>query len=194
MKRSLLKLLFSLALLSGGKALAQSWPYLASESQISSNAVSYTSIITADVTLNSELYASVPHVAYTENGAARVKRFINSEWESVGGNITTGSTSYTYLFADGQGKLYLNYVDESTTGAKRLVVKTFNGNTNTWEALGGNSSNLYLSSGSIIQTYGSQHTYAHNSWMAFDANNTPYVVFSEFSTNSGKPVVKKYDG
>ena len=194
MKRSLLKLFFSILLITGGDAVAQSWPYIGSDNQISSNAVSYTSLVTADVVSGSETYASVPHVAYTENDGARVKRFINGEWQSVGGNITTASTTYTYLFADKQGKLYLSYVDESAAGSKRLVVKTFNTGTNTWEALGGNAGNLYLSSGSVLQTVGSQHNTAHNSWMAFDANNTPYVVFSEFSTNSGRPVVKKFNG
>ncbi len=173
---------------------AQYWPIVADGNQISGSKASYTSIITTDVSIGSESYMSVPHVAYTENKAARVKRYINGEWQSVGGEITQGNSSYTYLFADDRGQLYLNYVDESTNGQKRLAVRTYNSQNNTWQALGGTETNLYVSAGSVLNDIGSALSTSHNSWMAFDQDNTPYVVFSEFGTNSGRPVVKKFNG
>jgi len=194
MKRFLLSLFICGTLFTGFSASAQTWPYLAKDAELSTNTASYTSLAMADVTIDEVEYVSVPHVAYTENGAAKVKRYINGSWQQLGADITSGSTSYTYIFADDRGKLYLNYVDESSAGGKRLAVKTFNTITNIWEALGGNSSNLYLSSGSVIQTIGSALVTAHNSFMAFDANNVPYVIYSEFGSNSGRPVVKKFNG
>lgn len=170
---------------------AQHWPYLAVEDKISDNGVSNTSIITADVTLNSQSYMSIPHLAYTENKKAKVKRYVEGIWESVGGEISVGNTSYTNLFADDKGKLYLSYADELANN--KLAVKTFNIITNNWEPLGNNNDNLYLSTGSIIQNIGSALNSAHNSWMAFDSNNIPYVVFSDFG-NSGRPEVKKFNG
>jgi len=172
---------------------AQTWPVIGSDGQIASGSTAYTSITTADVTLDSVSYVSLPHVAFAESGVAKVKRYRNGAWESVGGNITTGGTTYTYIFSDDNGKLYLNYVDESTAGAKRLAVKTFNSATNTWEALGGNAANLYLSIGSIVQNLGSALNSSHNSWMAFDSNNVPYVIYSEFDAG-GVPYVKRFNG
>jgi len=174
---------------------AQTWPILANESQIASGTSSYTSITTADVTLDTVSYVSVPHVAYVESGIAKVKRYINGTWENIGGNVSAGTATYTYIFSDDNGKLYLNYVDASTAGAGRLAVKTYNPSSNTWQALGNNTSNLYVSSGSIVQTIdGSRLASSHNSWMAFNADNVPYVVFSEFGTNGGHPYVKKFNG
>ncbi|RRN76423.1 hypothetical protein EIM50_24765, partial [Pseudoxanthomonas sp. SGD-10] len=196
MKVSLRKLLpFIWLVLLTLSSNAQHWPPIAMGNQVSENKVSYTSIVTADVSTESESYMSAPHIAYTENKIAKVKRYIAGEWQSVGGNISAGNSSYTYLFTDDRGTLYLNYVDESTNGQRRLAIKTFNSETNNWQALGNSESNLYVSTGSILNDIGnSALVTSHNSWMAFDKDNTPYVIFSEFGTNSGRPVVKKFSG
>lgn len=171
-------------------AIAQTWPFLASENQLASAVSNYTSITVADVTKDSSFFVSVPHVAFTESGIAKVKRYINGVWENVGGNVSDGSTSYTYLFSDENGKLYINYVD--VTNGNKLAVKTFNEDLGVWQPLGANSANLYLSTGSIVNSTNSGYNSSRNSWMAFDANLDPFVVFAEFGT--GVPYVKKYNG
>jgi len=171
---------------------AQTWPIIGNESQIASAVSSYTSITTIELASGEDSYETVPYVAFTEANIAKVKRYVNNTWESVGGNVSEGNASHTYIFSDANGKIYLNYVDLSTTGAKRLAVKTFNITTSTWEPLGANADNLYLSMGTITTSV-SQMANSHNSWMAFDSDNVPYVVFSEFGSG-GKPYVKRFNG
>jgi len=75
----------------------------------------------------------------------------------------------------------------------RLAVKVLNAASNVWEPLGGNAGNLYLSTGSILQTNGSQLNTSNNHWLAFDSEDRPYVIFSEFSSG-GNPFVKRFNG
>ena len=109
--------------------------------------------------------------------------------ENVGSNVSSTKSTYSWLFADERGKLYLNYVDFATG---ELAVKTFNNEVGEWQPLGNNVSNLYLSTGTVVNT-NSGYSSSHNSWMSFDANGNPYVVYSEFSSN-GVPYVKKFNG
>ena len=177
-------------ILAKNSSKAQSWKYLGNESQIAAAASSYTSIAVADVEKDSVSYVSVPHVAFTESGIAKVKRYLNGAWEPIGGNVSDGAASYTNLFADDQGKLYLNYVD--VANGNKLAIKTFNEGLGVWQPLGGNVNNIYLSSGSIINNINSGYSSSRNSWMAFDANNIPFVIFTDFTNASVN--VKKFDG
>ncbi|MBC8054853.1 MAG: T9SS type A sorting domain-containing protein [Sphingobacteriaceae bacterium] len=174
-------------------SMAQTWPVIGNESQVAVGVSNYTSITTVEIAAGDDSYVSVPYVAFTESGIAKVKRLINGAWESVGGNVSEGNASYTYIFSDANGKVYLNYVDASATGANRLAVKTYNASTSAWEPLGGISGNLYLSAGSILQNNGTALNGSHNSWMSFDSNNVPYVIFSDFSLG-GNPYVKRFIG
>lgn len=186
------RILFALFFLFTVKSnlFAQTWKFLGNEAQIGAAVSNYTSITVADVEKDSVSYVSVPHVAFTESGIAKVKRYLNGTWEIIGGNVSDGSASYTYLFSDDQGKLYLNYVDAAN--GNKLAVKTFNESLGVWQPLGGNVNNLYLSSGSIINNINSGYNSSRNSWMSFDANNTPFVIFSDFT--NGSTYVKKFDG
>jgi rhamnogalacturonan endolyase len=118
-----------------------------------------------------------------------VKKLSGTSWQPVGGVISAGHTSYTNIFSDRNGTLYLAYVDNDN--GHRLAVKTFDAGSGTWEPLGGNDNNLYVSTGSVVNGV-SQLSSSHNSWMAFDSLNVPYIVYAEMD-DGGHPYVKKFN-
>ncbi len=99
------------------------------------------------------------------------------QWQQVGQNITT-SGSYMRIYANSLNELFVAYID--ATNSSKLAVKKYNAGTNSWDALGGIPANLYVSSGAANANYFAN---ALNSTqrlsMSFDANNVPYVIYSE---------------
>ena len=175
-------------------SFAQQWNSLTDASAISTTASNFSSITSSTyITLDSNEII-VPHVAYTEGNIIKVKRLIDGVWVSVGGNVSDGNAAYAQIFRSPNETLYVSYVDQSTTGANKLAVKTFNKSTSRWEALGGNLTNLYVSAGSILQTNGTQLNSSTNHQMAFNANNVPYIIYADFGANSGAASVKKFNG
>lgn len=175
-----------LSLFTFHSSFAQQWNILGNESQISSVAASYTSIAVLD---------SVPYVVYKEGTAgAKVKRRNSGTgaWEQVGDNIGTNVT-YSRIYLDKSNNFYVTYVDASTAGGSKLAVEKYDPATNTWEPLDNNSSNLYVSTGSVNGMSGvTQYSSTPRSSLAFDSDNNPYIAFSEGSTLV--PYVKKFDG
>jgi rhamnogalacturonan endolyase len=174
--------------------LAQQWNALTDASAISTTASNYTSITSATFLTPADNEIIVPYVAYTEGNIAKVKRLVDGVWVAVGENVTDGNAAYVQIFKSPNETLYVSYVDQSTTGANKLAIKIFNKTTSTWEALGANAANLYVSTGSILQTNGTQLNPSSNHQMAFDANNVPYVIYADFGNNAGAASVKKYNG
>lgn len=166
-------------------SFAQQWTILGNEQAISSVASSYTSIA---VVKNGSNF--IPYAAFTESGVPKIKkRLTDGTWEQVGANLTT-SASYTKIFADSNGELYVTYIDLSA--GSKLAVKKYDYATGTWDPLNNDSNNLYASTGnangmSAVSQYGSTHRCS----MAFDSSNVPYIAFSEAGM---LPYVKKFNG
>jgi len=162
-------------------SFAQQWSILGNESQISSVASFYTSITVLD---------NVPYVVYVEGtsagGIGKVKRrnATTGAWEQVGANIASNAT-YTKIYSDRTNKLYVTFIDNATSS--RLAVLTFNTATQAWEPLV--TGNAYVSTGSATYTAGISTT---RSGLAFDNNNVPYITYSERTTTTGYPYVKRF--
>lgn len=179
-----LSLVFLLSL-AAGVSHAQQWQILGNEQAVAAVTSGFTNI-----TLVSEGAAEVPYVVYTESGVAKVKKQQpDSSWTQVGGNLTTGSASYTRIYTDHAGDLYVTYMDGAA--GNRLAVKMYNAGTGAWEPLDGNSSNLYVSAGSVNNSV-SQYSSTPRSSLAFDSNHTPYIAFGD--NGNLVPFVKKFDG
>ncbi|WP_071885486.1 rhamnogalacturonan lyase family protein [Rufibacter tibetensis] len=162
-------------------SVAQQWTILGNESQVGSAASSFTSIAALD---------DVPYVVLREGTIAKVKRRnpATGIWEQVGNDIGTNVT-YTRIHLDKTSNLFVTYVDASN--GNRLAVKVYNTETQVWEPLNGNSSNLYVSVGSVTNNV-SQYSSTPRSSLAFDSDNTPYIAFGDGANLT--PFVKKFDG
>jgi hypothetical protein len=151
---------------------AQQWQILGNEQTVAAATSAYTHLV-----LVSEGAMEVPYVVYTESGVAKVKkRVADGSWAQVGGNLTTGSASYTRIYNDQAGGLYVTYMDGAA--GNKLAIKKYNTDANAWEPLEGNSANLYVSAGSINNNV-SQYSSTPRSSLAFDSNHTPYIAFGD---------------
>lgn len=173
-----------LMLLTVQSSFAQQWDYLGKENDISNLAAGFTTVAVIN-----EGGTEVPYVGFADNffqnGNAIPspsllivkKRLANGTWQQVGQNITT-SGSYMRIYANSLNELFVAYID--ATNSSKLAVKKYNAGTNSWDALGGIPANLYVSSGAANANYFAN---ALNSTqrlsMSFDANNVPYVIYSE---------------
>lgn len=176
--------LFFLILLLPVLSNAQQWEILASENQIASEVSNYTHITT---TIDGSI--TIPYVVYTESGIAKVKKFDGENWVVVGDNVSAATVTYTRIYIDENGKLYVIYVDAGN--ANRLAIKTYNETTQTWGPLNGDENNLYLSAETVTNTIG-QFNSTPRSALAFASDNTPYVIFGEGANLS--PFVKRFNG
>lgn len=161
---------------------AQQWNSIGGEAQLSAVASSYTSIA---------VFNNVPYVVYVEgttSGIVKVKKrnLSSGAWEQVGANLATNA-SYSKIYSDRNGKLYVTYIDVSGSGGNKLAVVTFNTTSQAWEPLV--TGNLYASSNSVTYTSSASIT---RSSLAFDNSNTPYVVYSDRSGTTGYPVLKRF--
>lgn len=179
-KDLLLFILFLLPILSK----SQEWKILASEQQIASEVSSFTHITTH---LDGSI--TIPYVVYTESGIGKVKKFDGENWVQVGDNISAGTVTYTRIYADENGKLYVTYVDGAN--ANRLAIKTYNESTLTWQPINGDENNLYLSAETVTNTIG-QFSSTPRSALAFASDNSPYVIFGEGANLN--PYVKRFNG
>ncbi len=177
--KKMLPLLFILATLF---SKAQSWQTIGSQQQIASGTSSYTSITTV---LSGTV--SVPYVVYVESGIARVKKYAGGTWSQAGGDVATGSPTYTRIIADEDGNLFVSYVDAAN--GNRLAVKTLNLQTGVWEPINGNTANLYVSTGSVTFSI-SQYSATPRSQMTFDNDNKLYIVYADGSGLT--PFVKRF--
>jgi hypothetical protein len=170
-----------LTLLSVQSSFAQTWSILGNEGQISAVASSHVSITVVD---------EVPYAVYVEgatSGIGKVKKINAGLWEQVGGDLSVTNISYTRIYSDKTGKLYVAYIDNGN--GSKLAVKTFNG-TN-WEPL--ILGDEYVSSLAVtLSTSGTNPAGATNvrSAMAFDGNNVPYITYSV----NGIPYAMSFDG
>jgi hypothetical protein len=160
---------------------AQQWSILGNESQIASATSSYTTI----ALLNDTAFA-----CFREGIATKVKRrnSLSGLWEQVGTDLGT-NTIYGRVYFDKQNNLIAAYLDGANSN--RLAVVTYNASTGIWESLGGNSNNLYVSTGSVNNGV-SQYSSTPRFSLVFDSNNIPYIAFGD-GTNL-TPFVKKFDG
>ncbi|MES2239547.1 MAG: T9SS type A sorting domain-containing protein [Bacteroidota bacterium] len=166
-------------------SFAQQWSILGNEQTISSVSSSYTSIAVVKNGTN-----FIPYAVFTENGIPKVKkRLTDGTWGQVGANLATNA-SYTRIYANSIGELFVAYIDLSATS--KLAIKKYDYVTETWDALNNDSNNLYVSTGnangmSAVSQYGSTQRCS----MAFDSFNVPYIAFSETGM---LPYVKKFNG
>ncbi|MGQ7947345.1 rhamnogalacturonan lyase family protein [Flavobacterium sp. WC2509] len=165
-------------------SFAQTWPILGNEQAISSVASSYTSIAVVN---NGVDYT--PYVAYTESGVPKVKKRLNDgSWVPVGANLGTNAT-FTQIYADPIGNLYVAYIDGSSTGNSKLAIQKYDFVNNIWSPLNPADNNtLYVSTGNVNQANSSFKGVRFS--IAFDSFNTLYVAF----TDAGLiPYVKKFN-
>lgn len=164
---------------------AQQWQILGNEQTVATAASAYTNIV-----LVNEGGTDVPYVVFTESGVAKVKKLASDgTWTQVGANLTTASATYTRIYNDQAGSLYVTYMDGAA--GNKLAIKKYDATTNTWLPLEGNSANLYVSSGSINNSV-SQYSSTPRSSLVFDSNHTPYIAFGD--NGNLVPFVKKFDG
>jgi len=166
-------------------SFAQQWTILGNEQAISSVASSYTSIA---VVKNGTSFT--PYVVFTESGVAKVKRRLtDGTWEQVGANLATNA-SYTRIYANSNGELYVAYIDLSA--GSKLAVKKYDYTAGTWDPLNYDSTNLYVSTGNANgMSVVSQYSSTQRCSIAFDSFNNPYIAFSETGM---LPYVKKFNG
>jgi hypothetical protein len=164
-------------------SFAQNWNILGNESQISSDASSYTSI----AVLN-----DVPYVVFREATGLVVKvkkrNTATGNWEQVGNDIGV-NLSFSRILLDKTNRLFVTYVDAAN--GNKLAVKIYNAATDAWEPLNSDTSNLYVSTGSVTNSV-SQYGSTPRCSLAFDSDNNPYIAFGEGASLT--PTVKKFDG
>jgi hypothetical protein len=166
-------------------SFAQQWPILGNEQAISSVASLYTSIA---VVKNGNNF--VPYVVFTEAGVPKVKkRLTDGSWEQVGADLATNA-SYTRIYANSIGDLYVTYIDISASN--KLAVKKYDTFNETWNPLNPEDPNtLYVSTGNANgMSAVSQYSSTQRCSMAFDSFNVPYIAFSEAGM---APYVKKFN-
>ncbi|WP_162174246.1 rhamnogalacturonan lyase family protein [Flavobacterium daejeonense] len=163
-------------------ANAQEWSILGNESQIASATSAYTSIA---VIKNGTTFT--PYVALTESGVPKVKkRLSDGTWIQVGIDLGTSAT-YTQIFADLVGNLYVAYIDGSASS--KLAIKKYDYVAGTWDPLNPSDSNsLYVSTGNVNQV--STKFSGQRFSIAFDSFNTIYVAFADAGLI---PYVKKFN-
>jgi len=135
--------------------------------EISAVASAYTTIT---------VLGTVSYVSYVEGSASGIgkvkkKNASTGVWEQVGGDIWA-NISYSRIYSDKTGKLYVTYVDNAI--GSKLAVAVYNTVSSQWETVGGTG--VYLSEGSVAHALSS---YTTRSDLAFDSNNVPYITYSE---------------
>ncbi|MEL1252375.1 T9SS type A sorting domain-containing protein [Flavobacterium sp. DGU38] len=164
-------------------SFAQNWNILGNESQVSSDASSYTSI----AVLN-----DVPYVVFREATGLVVKvkkrNTATGSWEQVGNDIGA-NLSFSRILLDKTNRLFVTYVD--VANGNKLAVKIYNAAANAWEPLNNETNNLYVSTGSVTNSV-SQYGSTPRCSLAFDSDNNPYIAFGEGASLT--PTVKKFDG
>lgn len=172
-------------LLNCSSSFAQQWNVLGNEQVISSIASSHTNI-----TVIKDGNNFIPYVVFTEAGVPKVKkRLTDGSWEQVGADLAT-SASYTNIFTNSIGDLYVTYIDLSA--GSKLAVKKFDATNGVWNPLNPEDTNsLYVSTGNAngMGVVG-QYSGIQRCSMAFDSFNTPYIAFSEAGM---MPYVKKFN-
>jgi hypothetical protein len=163
--------------------VAQNWNILGNESQVSSDASSYTSI---------SVLNDVPYVVFREatGHVVKVKKrnTVTGNWEQVGNDIGT-NLNFSRIILDKTNRFYVTYVDAAN--GNKLAVKIYNTVTDAWEPLNDNGNNLYVSTGSVTNSV-TQYGSTPRCSLAFDSDNNPYIAFGEGTSLT--PTVKKFDG
>ena len=175
-----------LFLLTVQSSFAQQWDYLGKENDLSTLVSAYTTVAVIN-----ESGTEVPYVGFAENSPAPPnnqtlpgpgllvvkKRLADGTWQQVGQNISN-SGSYMRIYANNLNELFVGYID--ATNSSKLAVRKYNAGTNSWDALSGDANNLLVSTGSAHANY-PPNTFngTQRLSMSFDANNVPYVIYSE---------------
>jgi hypothetical protein len=173
-------------LLTVQSSFAQQWDYLGKENDLSTLVSAYTTVAVIN-----ESGTEVPYVGFAENSAAPAsnsvapgpgllvvkKRLADGTWQQAGQNITN-SGLYMRIYVNRLNELFVGYID--ATNSSRLAVRKYNAGTNSWDALGGNSANLLVSTASANANYPTNSGNPNQRFsMSFDASNVPYVIYSE---------------
>ncbi|SHG45451.1 hypothetical protein SAMN05443549_104116 [Flavobacterium fluvii] len=177
-----------LTLLTVQSSFAQKWTVLGSGSgSISSGATLYTSIAVVN---NGAVYT--PYVAFTEATIGKVKkRLSDGTWSDVSTGLPGTAVTYTRLFSNSLGELFITYIDGSSTPVNRLAIKKLDFNDSTWKSINNDDANtLYVSTNSANPNTNSNFTSANRCSIVFDSSNTPYIAYVE----SNNPYLKKFDG
>gem|GEM_PF-3345403 len=125
--------------------------------------------------------SNTPYVVYMDvgnNNKATVMKYNdnNSSWEAVGSaGFSAGTVLYISIAFDSSNTPYVVYQD--LTKSNKATVMKYNDDNSSWEAVG----SAGFSAGTAAFTS-----------IAFDRNDTPYVVYKD-SGNSSKATVMKYN-
>jgi hypothetical protein len=187
-----------LFLLTVQSSFAQQWDYLGKENDLTPLISAYTTVAVVN-----EGGAEVPYVAFCENviaivsstapapGIAMVKkRLANGTWQQVGKNLTDRGL-YTRIYTNNLNEIFVGYIDANNSS--RLVVKKYNVANDSWDALNSADPNsAFVSTGNANGNYvSSQFNTTQRFSISFDANNLPYIVYTEPSNDLE---IKRFDG
>lgn len=179
-------------------SFAQQWDALGKENDLTPLISAYTTVAVVN-----EGGAEVPYVAFCENviaivsstapapGIAMVKkRLANGTWQQVGKNLTDRGL-YTRIYTNNLNEIFVGYIDANNSS--RLVVKKYNVANNSWDALNSADPNsAFVSTGNANGNYiSSQFNTTQRFSISFDANNLPYIVYTEPSNDLE---IKRFDG
>ena len=187
-----------LFLLTVQSSFAQQWDYLGKENDLTPLISAYTTVAVVN-----EGGAEVPYVAFCENviaivssaapapGIAMVKkRLANGTWQQVGKNLTDRGL-YTRIYTNNLNEIFVGYIDANNSS--RLVVKKYNVANDSWDALNSADPNS-----AFVSTLNANGNYVQNQFnttqrfsISFDANNLPYIVYTEPSNDLE---IKRFDG
>ncbi|GEM_PF-289848 len=162
------------------------WELLGAESQLSAIASTYPGVTT---TVTGETYT----IFATSDGLS-VKRMVAAgSWEQVGAFVTTTANSYSRIWSDKQGKIYVTYADGTGSGAQTnhyLAIKYYDASSNSWLPMGTAAGNPRVGTRSLINPV-SQLAQSRNHALAFDKDDIPYVVYVE-ARGDNVPMVQRY--
>jgi len=187
-----------LFLLTVQSSFAQQWDTLGKENDLTPLISAYTTVAVVN-----EGGAEVPYVAFCENviaivsstapapGIAMVKkRLANGTWQQVGKNLTDRGL-YTRIYTNSLNEIFVGYIDANNSS--RLVVKKYNVANDSWDALNSADSNS-----AFVSTLSANGNHVSNQFnttqrfsISFDANNLPYIVYTEPSNDLE---IKRFDG
>ncbi|WP_437920485.1 gliding motility-associated C-terminal domain-containing protein [Sphingobacterium sp. LRF_L2] len=175
--------------------LLNTWELIGAEGQVSDLVSTYPNITTRKEGQN-----IVPYASFTNSDGLIVKKMTSTGvWEQVGGvvsayNATTGNfVPQARVWVDAASKLYVTYVDGNNSS--KLAMKYWDETSNSWQPLGKNEANLYVSPQNVAYAAVSQLRDNRNHAVAFDAANVPYVVYADnpsASGGTGFPYVKRF--
>ena len=176
--------------------IPDTWEKIGSEFELTESASIYGS-----VTTRVEDGKVVPYASFTNADGLIVKRMVSAGvWEQVGDVLSAYNTvsgnniAQARIWADKNNLLYVSYIDGNNS--QRLAMKYYDQASDSWQPLGKDANNLYVSPVRAVYNTGvSQLRDNRNHTVIFDENNVPYVAYAHDSGTSsatGHPYVKRF--